>query len=259
MGIDWLVSICSAAVGFLVGMTGMGGGSVMTALLILLFGVHPIAAVGTDLLFAAITKSVGTATHAGNKNVDWIAVGRLAIGSVPAALVTLLLLSRAPLKEAAIERAIAIAIGSALVLAAAGLFLRGRLQGFARAHSHAPESHRTRILTILLGVALGIVVPTTSVGAGAFGLAVLSFLYPSAAPVRLVGTDIAHAVPLTLLAGLGHWLIGNVDWSLLASMIIGSVPAIIVGSHTAHWVPERIMLPVLALLLFAIGCGLLIN
>ena len=237
----------------------MGGGSVTTALLILVFGIHPVAAVGTDLLFAAVTKTTGTAVHARNSNVDWAIVRRLASGSVPATLLTLAVLSQASIRDAAFERKLSLAIGLALVFAAVGLLLRRGLHDFARRHSAPTGTSTATLSTIVLGAALGCLVTLTSVGAGAFGLAVLCFLYPTIQPVRLVGTDIAHAVPLTLIAGCGHWLIGSIDWSLLASLLVGSMPGIVVGSQLAHRVPERVLLPVLAVVLLFIGGSLVVK
>ena len=231
----------------------------MTALLILLFGIHPMTAVGTDLLFAAVTKSTGAAVHSGNGNVDWRIVIRLATGSVPATVLVLWLLSGGPLHDVTFARSISFAIGIALTLAAVGLLLRRPLQDYARRRSSSQSSAISMAMTVALGAMLGCVVTMTSVGAGAFGLAILFFLYPHCSPVRLVGTDIAHAVPLTFIAGLGHWLIGSVDWSLLVALLVGSVPGVMVGSHLAHRVPERVLLPLLASLLLIIGGRLMLG
>ena len=260
MMLDLAVSVCAFVVGFLVGMTGMGGGSVMTALLILVFGVHPVTAVGTDLLYAAVTKFTGTGAHWRNGNVDWRVVRLLATGSVPATLVSLWFLSAAPLHSPEFARRISIAIGAALLLAAASLVLRFRRQQDVSEQSQEHEAGRGRpLLTVGLGLVLGVFVPLTSVGAGALGLAILCYLYPRLPAVRLVGSDIAHAVPLTLLAGTGHWFFGNVDWSLFASLVIGSIPGILVGSHLAHRIPERRLLPILAIVLALIGGRLVMS
>ena len=259
MLLDLAVSVCAFCVGILVGLTGMGGGSVMTALLILVFGVHPITAVGTDLLYAAVTKITGTGVHWRNGNVDWRIVGLLAMGSAPASLLSLWFLSNAPSHSPEFARAISIVIGAALLLAAASLVLRIRPQQDAAEQSLKPGSVGRAPSTIGLGLVLGVLVPLTSVGAGALGMAVLCCLYPRLPAVRLVGSDIAHAVPLTLVAGAGHWLIGNVDWSLFASLVIGSVPGIMMGSHFAHQVPERRLLPMLGIVLALIGGRLVMS
>ena len=260
MLLDLAVSVCAFLVGVLVGLTGMGGGSVMTALLILVFGVHPIVAVGTDLLYAAVTKMAGTGVHWRNGNVDWRIVGLLAMGSAPASLLSLWFLSSAPAHSPEFARSISIVIGGALLLAAASLALRFRPRPDVKEPGREAASSIGRALpTIGLGLLLGVLVPLTSVGAGALGMAILCCLYPSLSAVRLVGSDIAHAVPLTLIAGLGHWLIGNVDWSLFVSLIVGSLPGIIVGSQLAHRIPERRLLPMLGIVLVLIGGRLVMS
>lgn len=257
---DWTYSLCGFVVGALVGVTGMGGGSVMTALLILVFGVHPMTAVGTDLLYAAVTKATGTRVHAGRGNVVWPVVGLLAAGSVPATLLTIWLLSRVPLRSPALAHAVTLALGAAILLAACALLLRLRLpqESIAQADAADPTSSRP-LLTIALGALLGVAVSLTSVGAGAIGIVLLRYLHPRIASVRLVGSDIAHAVPLTLLAGTGHWMMGDVDWVLLVSLLAGSLPGIVLASHVAHRVPERILQPVLGAMLLAIGLRLILS
>ena len=241
----------------------------MTALLILVFGVHPLTAVGTDLLFAAVTKATGARVHAAKGNVVWPVVGLLAAGSVPATGLTIWLLSLAPVKSPALTHFITMALGTAILLASAALLIRLRLPpeqigqqiGQARIESMLQrEPMRSRpLLTITLGALLGIVVTLTSVGAGAIGIVLLRYLHPAITSVRLVGTDIAHAVPLTLLAGTGHWLMGDVDWALLASLLAGSIPGIVLASHIAHRLPEHVMRPVLGLVLLGIGLPLILS
>ena len=260
MFLDWPVSLCGLVVGSLVGLTGMGGGSAMTALLILLFGIHPVTAVGTDLLYAGITKLTGAIVHHSNGNVDWRIVAKMSAGSVPATVVAIGFLSNTDLHDPTLSRAISLTIGLGLILAAVGLFLRRRLKDYARAHTGAASPSLSKsVMTVCLGAVLGALVALTSIGAGAIGLAVLVFLYPHASAVRLVGTDIAHAVPLALLAGGGHWLIGSVDWSLLLSLLLGSMPGIVIASHLAHKIPERVLLPGLAVLLVVLGGRLTIG
>jgi hypothetical protein len=260
MFFDWPVSLCGFVVGTLVGLTGMGGGSAMTALLILLFGIHPVTAVGTDLLYAGITKLTGAIIHHSNGNVDWRIVAKMSTGSIPATFVAIGFLANADLQDQTLSRAISLTIGLGLILAAVGLLLRHRLEKYARAHTSLTTASLSKsVMTVSLGAILGGLVALTSIGAGAIGLAMLIFLYPHASPVRLVGTDIAHAVPLALLAGGGHWLIGSVHWPLLLSLLIGSIPGIMIASHLAHKIPERVLLPVLALLLVVLGGRLAIG
>jgi uncharacterized membrane protein YfcA len=260
MFFDWPVSLCGFVVGSLVGLTGMGGGSAMTALLILLFGIHPVTAVGTDLLYAGITKLTGAIVHHSKGNVDWRIVVKMSSGSVPGSILAILLLSNIDRHDATLSRAISLTIGLGLILAAVGLLLRRRFEKYARAHSSVTTPSLSKsVMTVCLGAILGGLVALTSIGAGAIGLAILVCLYPHASAVRLVGTDIAHAVPLTLLAGGGHWLIGSVHWPLLLSLLLGSMPGIVIASHLAHKVPERVLLPALALLLVVLGGRLAIG
>ena len=208
---DWLYPLSGFVVGAIVGLTGMGGGSLMTPLLILLFGVHPLTAVGTDLLYAAVTKTAGTAIHSKNGNVDWRVAGLLAAGSVPATVLTIWVLSRMPKQSPTTTATISVSIGMALIIGAVAIFFRRRIRDYALARADNPT--RTRYsgpITVVFGALLGVVVSVCSVGAGALGVAVLFFLYPRLPPVRIVGSDLAHAVPLTLVAGLGHWIIGSV-------------------------------------------------
>lgn len=246
-------------VGAIVGVTGVGGGSLMTPLLMLLFGIHPATAVGTDLLYAAITKMGGTTVHARKGHVDWKITGRLAAGSIPATILTLSALRYFGLPEKHLSVVISSVLGVALLLTAVALILKQKIQAFAL--SHHSDHWRTRWIgpvTVATGVLLGILVSLSSVGAGAIGVAVLFFLYPQLPSIRIVGSDLAHAVPLTLVAGIGHWMMGSVDWSLLGSLLIGSLPGIYLGSHLAARMPERLLRPVLASMLVLIGVKLLV-
>ena len=244
-----------ALVGFAVGLTGVGGGSLMTPIL-LLFGFPPQVAIGTDLLYASITKSSGMVMHARRQNVDWTIMKRMAAGSIPAALLTagaLWLLSSnaddyAPL--------LTTALGITLIVTALVLLFKRRLQ---RLVSHRPTGLLGSVQqqaggwTVVMGVLLGVFVTLSSVGAGAIGTAVLLVLYPALAPIRVVGTDLAHAVPLTLIAGLGHLALGHVDLGLLIALLMGSLPAIYIGTHLGHRIPSHIMHPVLVTVLLALG------
>ncbi len=256
-GVNPLYSISGFIVGALVGFTGVGGGSLMTPLLVLVFGVAPTTAVGTDLLYAAITKTNGTLVHSLNRSVDWRITGRLAAGSVPATIATLFMLSWLGKSGAhAANGLITSVLGFALLLTAAVLLFRKIvLQYIAKFTDELPE-RQTALLTVVLGAFLGVLVSISSVGAGAIGVTILLALYPRMLTVRLVGSDIAHAVPLTFIAGIGHWMLGSVDWNLLTSLLIGSLPGIALGSYLAARVPDRFLRPVLASTLAAVGAKL---
>ena len=242
------------AVGTIVGITGVGGGALMTPLLVLLFGVAPATAVGTDLLYAAITKTGGTVVHARRGQVDWRIVRRLAAGSPPAAIAVLALVSwLVPGGLGAAHKTITFFLGLALLLTAAALLLRRRLLAWAQALSGARPAGERVWPTVLAGAVLGALVALSSVGAGALGVTALFFLYPGLAAIRIVGADLAHAVPLTLVAGLGHWWFGSIDWPLLATLLVGSLPGVWLGSHLAHRIPEPVLRPVLAGMLVLAG------
>jgi uncharacterized membrane protein YfcA len=255
--INLLYSLSGFVVGGLVGFTGVGGGALMTPILVLIFGIAPTTAVGTDLLYAAITKSNGTLVHTLNANVDWQVTRRLAAGSIPATIVTLLFLWRLGGADShAGNGLINSVLGFALLLTAGAIFFRGATLKYVARHVDGLTDYQTGMLTVILGVFLGTLVTISSVGAGAIGMTVLLALYPRAPTVRLVGSDVAHAVPLTFLAGSGHWLMGGVDWSLLASLLIGSLPGIAIGSHLAARVPDRFLRPVIASILAVVGAKL---
>jgi hypothetical protein len=253
---DGSYSLAGFVVGAVVGLTGMGGGALMTPLLVLLFGVHPATAVGTDLLYAAATKAAGTAAHARSGSVDWRIAARLAAGSLPAAALTLAVLSQFDLRSPQLTQFVSAVLGAALILTATALLLRQRLLAWARQRKVSFPEAATAGATIATGAVLGVLVSISSVGAGALGITALLFLYPRLASVRIVGTDIAHAVPLTLAAGLGHWWLGSIDWALLASLLVGSLPGIWLGSRLAVKVPEAVLRPVLAAMLAVIGVRL---
>jgi uncharacterized membrane protein YfcA len=240
-------------VGLLVGLTGVGGGSLMTPALVLVFGIHPAVAVGTDLLYAAATKSVGTAVHGFNGTVDWRVVRRLATGSVPTTMATVLLLYLLGAQGEPSGGVISFVLGMAVLLTAALLLLRGWLLRMFGSRIGPDGPRNAAGLTILTGAVLGALVALSSVGAGALGVTALFLLYPRTPTSRIIGSDIAHAVPLTLLAGAGHWLLGSVDWHLLLSLLTGSIPGIIIGSLIAVRVPERVIRPALAFVLILAG------
>jgi uncharacterized membrane protein YfcA len=257
MTIEPLYSLAGVLVGLLVGLTGVGGGSLMTPILVLAFGFHPATAVGTDLLYAAATKTVGTTVHGWRGTLDWRIVGRLATGSVPATIVTLLLLGQASEHSPATEHLLASLLGVVLVASAVATLMRHRIVAVLTPRLGEAPGREPVILTVGLGAILGTLVSLTSVGAGALGMTALLVLYPRRPLKSLVGADIAHAVPLTLLAGAGHWLLGSVDLALLGSLLVGSVPGIVVGSLLAGMMREGALRPILAAVLAIVGVKLL--
>lgn len=255
--INPLYSLSGFFVGGLVGFTGVGGGSLMTPLLVLFFGVAPATAVGTDLLYAAITKSNGTLVHAMNGTIDWRVTRLLACGSVPATLITLTTLSWLGRSNGhAANGLITSALGFALLLTAAAILFRRLILDHIARHTDRLSQRRIDGLTIVLGAFLGVLVSISSVGAGAIGMTVLMALYSRFPTVRLVGSDIAHAVPLTFVAGLGYWMMGDVNWPLLIALLIGSLPGIAIGSHLAARVPDRYLRPALATMMAVVGAKL---
>ncbi len=255
--IDPLYSLAGVLVGLLVGLTGVGGGSLMTPILVLFFGFHPATAVGTDLLYASATKTAGSAVHGARGSVDWGVVLRLGMGSVPAALITLAALRYAHARPQDLGSFISVALGGVLVLTGVAILFRSRIVARLAPSFERVGERRIARLTVLLGAVLGTLVSLTSIGAGALGMTALLVLYPRLPVVRLVGSDIAHAVPLTLIAGIGHWTMGDVDGHLLLSLLVGSLPGIFIGSLVATRVSERVLVPVLAATLVIVGGKLL--
>ncbi|WP_137786858.1 sulfite exporter TauE/SafE family protein [Sphingomonas sp. 3P27F8] len=249
-------SLAGVLVGLLVGLTGVGGGSLMTPLLVLVFGFHPVTAVGTDLLYASATKTVGTVVHGWRGTVDWRVVRRLATGSVPATIATLFVLDHFMRGSRDAGQMVATILGSALLLTAVAILFRERIVTRLAPRFARVNEGRIAALTVLLGAVLGALVSLTSVGAGALGMTALLVLYPRLEVKRLVGSDIAHAVPLTLIAGLGHLSLGAVDLSLLVSLLAGSVPGIVIGSLVASRVSDRVLVPILAVTLALVGAKL---
>ena len=250
--LDPLYVLSGVLVGGLVGMTGVGGGSLMTPLLILLFNVHPATAVGTDLLYASITKASGSVVHGYNKTIDWRVVGRLALGSLPATAATVVLLYYLKVDSATTKSLITKVLGLAILFTAASLLFRKQIM---RWYDHrigelpAPLVFR---LTVATGVVLGVLVTLSSVGAGAIGVVALVMLYPKMEARRIVGSDIAHAVPLTLIAGLGHSILGSIDFHILSSLLVGSIPAIIVMSMVSARASDTAVRVALAVVLIAV-------
>ena len=255
--INYLFSLSGFVVGMIVGLTGVGGGSLMTPLLVLLFGIHPATAVGTDLLYAAATKSVGTTIHGRrNKSVNWQIVRRLATGSIPGTLVTFGVMQTIGLQSNK-GGVLAFLLGAVLLLTASTLLFRAQIVAFFGRRITTTNESAVAVMTVVTGVVLGVLVTTTSAGAGALGVTALLVLYPRLPTLRIVGSDIAHAVPLTLLSGLGHWYLGDVDWTLLGTLLIGSIPGIIVGSLLAPKLPEAALRILLACILALVSLKLM--
>ncbi len=253
-------------VGLLVGITGVGGGSLMTPLLVFLFNFQPAVAVGTDLLYAAITKTGGVFVHHGkHQSVDWRIVCWLALGSIPMSILTLFGIRHFMAIGKETTGIITYSLGIALILTASALLIRALLLRLRKAKSEIDDDHssiqnagrfspRWEIpATVFTGMVLGVLVTLSSVGAGALGTVALLFLYPRMSTLKVVGTDLAHAIPLTAVAGIGHWTLGNVDLALLGSLLIGSLPGIWIGSHLSAKIPEYYLRPVLASVLMLIG------
>jgi len=253
---DWLYTVSGFGVGLIVGVTGVGGGSLMTPLLVLFFGVSPATAVGTDLLYASLTKTMGAWVHSKRGTVDWKVVGLLAMGSLPSALVTILMLKYLALDEKTLRSVVTSVLSVALLLTAVVLLFKEQIMKIGRRRDGTMYELHHRYLptaTIATGVVVGALVTVSSIGAGVLGTVALLFLYPRLPAVKIVGTDIAHAVPLTALAGMGHLALGTVDLVLLGSLLLGSLPGIYIGSHLSAKVPERVLRPLLAMMLLIIG------
>lgn len=245
-------SLFGFAAGVLIGSTGVGAGSLMTPLLLGAFRLDLPVAIGTDLWFAALTKITGAAAHHRHGHVDWRIAALMLAGSLPAALVTLGVMHAAGIGRAGYG-ALGVALGVALLLTAAAVASRHFWQAFAlRLDGRIPEA-RKPVFTVVLGAALGVLVTLSSVGAGAIGSTVILLLYPRLSAKRLVGTDIAHAVPLTLVAGIGHAALGHVDWPLVFALLLGSVPGIWLGARLTRVLPERLTRILLSATLFLAG------
>ena len=257
---DFGYSIAGFIVGFIVGMTGVGGGSLMTPILVLVFSIKPAIAVGTDLLYAAITKSGGILVHNKKGNINWRIVGLLSLGSLPASLLSIYLLQYLGHAGINYDRLITSSLSIALMLTSLVLLFKDRLQqlGLNERFDVIRALHKQfqAPITVIAGVILGVLVTLSSVGAGALGAAILFFLYPRLPTIKIVGTDLAHAVPLTAVAGLGHMHLGTIDLNLLGYLLLGSLPGIYIGSHIAVRLPDQLVRTALACMLFLIGVRL---
>ena len=247
--------IAGLTVGFIVGLTGVGGGSLMTPIL-LWFGIPPTTAVGTDLLYAAFTKIGGVYVHHKKMNINWSITAWLSLGSIPAALLTLWVLHTIKTDVDAMNATIKYSLGWALLFTSVAIIFKNKILAFSQKHAGDKfhnESKTQNALTVAIGVMLGATVTLTSIGAGALGTVTLFFLYPLLPTPRLVGTEIAHAVPLTLVAGIGHASMGNLDFGLLGQLLMGSLPGIYIGSMLSGKVPDLFLRNAIALMLFFVG------
>jgi len=247
MDFIWYI-LAGSVVGLAIGITGVGGGSLMTPLL-LLFGFPPHIAIGTDLMYAGIAKSTGVYLHAKKGNVNWRIVGAMAAGSLPASLVTIWLLSQFD-KPDNYQHILTTTLGLMLLITALVIIFRSKL--LSRFDLRLPERTSLKLIFVC-GIALGVLVTLTSVGAGALGTAIMMILFPVMRAKNIVGTDLAHAVPLTLIGGIGHLLLGNVDYTLLVGLLIGSIPAIYLGTYASSYLPNKVLQPLLATALMAFG------
>ena len=249
--------ISGALVGLLVGMTGVGGGSLMTPLLTIIFGVAPTTAVGTDLAFAAITKGFGTVAHRLHGNVRWDVVRLLCIGSLTTAVASILVLKYVGPVSKDFNHLISVSIGISVLLTAASLLFRAKILKWVQENPNfLPSGKNLKVATIVVGAVIGILVTVSSIGAGAIGATLILVLYPHLKPAQVAGTDIAYAVPLTALAGLGHWWLGNVHFDLLFGLLLGSVPAIWFGAKLSSTLSESVTRTTLAVTLFLVGIKL---
>ncbi|HTD03642.1 sulfite exporter TauE/SafE family protein [Undibacterium sp.] len=257
MTLTYIVS--GFAVGALVGLTGVGGGSLMTPLLTLLFGVSPTVAVGTDLAFASITKAAGTFTHRLRGTVDWHVVRLLCFGALPAALLATLGLKHFGALDKEISQIIRYSIAGSVFLTVIALLFKGKMLAWLNAHPEKQlQGTRLAAATIIAGAVLGTLVTISSIGAGAIGATLLVMLYPRMPSAQIAGTDIAYAVPLTAIAAFGHWWLGSIHWDLLGSLLLGSLPGITIGSMAARAVPEKFLRGLLATTLTIVAAKLVL-
>ncbi|MCM0044499.1 MAG: sulfite exporter TauE/SafE family protein [Burkholderiaceae bacterium] len=247
------------AVGLLVGLTGVGGGSLMTPLLTLLFGINPTVAVGTDLAFASITKSAGTLAHRVRNTVHWDIVKLLCIGALPAAVLAAIGLKYFGALDKQIGQIIRYTIAFSVLLTVIAIIFRARMQAWMNAHPERQLHGRAQaVATVVSGAAIGVLVTISSIGAGAVGATILVLLYPKLKPAEIAGTDIAYAVPLTAIAAFGHWWLGSINWELLGMLLIGSLPGITIGSLAARAVPEKFLRGLLATTLTGVAAKLVL-
>jgi uncharacterized membrane protein YfcA len=255
--INWFYALSGFGVGLLVGITGVGGGSLMTPLMILFFGIQPVAAVGTDLIYACITKTGGSMVYAFNRTVDWRIVSRLSLGSLPAAAMTLLVLHYLGPTSAAANALVTKLLAVALVLTVLSLLFRRQIIARYGDRAEALSVSALDRYTVITGLVLGVLVTLSSVGASALGITALILLYPALPIIRITGSGIVHAVPLTLVAGIGHLAEGSINVPVLASLLVGSLPGIFLGSYLAPRMSDGVLRGALAITLTLVAARLL--
>ena len=249
---DLIAILSGFGIGAIVGMTGVGGGSLMTPLLLSVFKLSPAVAIGTDLWFACITKVAGSASHHMSGHVNWRITALLLAGSIPASLATVALMHYTGITKGWAS-ALTFSLGIALLLTAVTVAYKQAWHAVGlRLERWIPEQRKAP-LTMLCGLILGVLVSLSSIGAGAIGATLIMLMYPRLPSHRIVGTDIAHAVPLTLVAGIGHATLGHVDWVLLGSLLIGSIPGIWIGSQLTRKMPEKVVRTLLCVALVTAG------
>ena len=258
---DLAFSLAGLVVGIAVGATGVGGGSLMTPILILFYGISPTVAVGTDLIYASISKAFGVTLHSRNGSLDWKLVGWLSLGSVPAALLTLVFLHhQTPGKE--LDQLIKLTLSVAIVVTAVFTVFQDRVMALLRRSPGGADSDQPwrwqRPMTVVCGVLIGSLVTISSVGAGVIGMMMLLLLYPRHQPIRLVGSDLAHAVLITAIAGAGHAAsLGSVNWSMLGALLIGAIPGIYLGTKIGFRLDPKALKKVISGLLIFVGATML--
>lgn len=266
--------LAGVLVGFCVGVTGVGGGSLMTPILISLFRIEPHIAIGTDLLYAAISKFCGSLVHAKKMNIVWPIVIWLAVGSIPASFATHWVLENFLSQSTHYKAVLTMVLGFVLTLTGVSIVFRGSIENFFNRYRSqeqldmsadlsrsnlSAQAKEKRFLIIFMGIVLGVFVTLSSVGAGAFGIMALVLMFPNLPMIRIIGSDVVHAVLLTLVAGLGYMSAGNVDYALLGWLLCGSIPAIVVGTLVSSRLPEKIIRKILGLTLCVIGINFMIN
>ncbi len=249
---DWIAILSGFGVGAIVGLTGVGGGSLMTPLLLTVFKLSPAVAIGTDLWFACITKTAGSAAHHQAGHVDWRITALLLAGSIPASLATVALMHWTGLTKGWAS-ALTFSLGIALLLTAVTVAYKQVWHALGLRLERWIPASRKPALTVICGLILGVLVSLSSIGAGAIGATLIMLLYPRLESRRVVGTDIAHAVPLTLVAGIGHATLGHVDWTLLGALLIGSIPGIWIGAQLTRKMPETLVRTLLCVALVTAG------
>jgi uncharacterized membrane protein YfcA len=262
---EYTYILTGGLVGLVIGLTGVGGGSLMTPILIIAFGINPVIAVGTDLLYAAITKCGGVIVHHSKQNVNWPIVRNLALGSIPACLLTLLIIRYYNISTESYNIIISKTLSLMLMLTALVILFKNRLLKKFKLKATVPISNPHQfdqlriVLTVVSGIFLGIVVTISSVGAGALGTAILFILYPNLPAIKIIGTDLAHAVPLTAIAGLGHLSQQHVSLPLLLGLLAGGIPMVYIGSHLGKKLSDQILRAVIATMLFSLGLKLALH